>query len=72
MRKPLIILGSTGVQMLDEMSPRPGIKPVEVLIRKGTQQQFCLIKSARMRRRIERSEARMAGKIGARIMSCQR
>jgi hypothetical protein len=64
MREPAIVLGATGLQILDQMSARVGIEVHQVFIRKGAQQQFRLIQSAGVRRRIERPQARMASQVG--------
>src|SRR6266540_6537435 len=54
------------------MLPRGGIKTLEVLIRKGTQQPCGLLTPAGVRRRIERPHARMAGEVGLGFVSDRR
>ena len=64
MRKPAVVLGPTGVQMVDQMLARLGIEALQIFVRKGAQQQLGLIQPAGVRRRIEGPQARLAGHVG--------
>ena len=63
----MMILRPTGVQRLDEVRPRAGVKAVKVCLRTGAPQPCRLMEPARVRRRGERSKARMARNIGSRV-----
>ncbi len=50
--------------MINQLLPRLAIKTIEVLIRKGSEQQLCLIEPTGMGRGIHRPHARMRGEVG--------
>src|SRR6266568_1500926 len=63
MRKPTIVFGPTGLQMVNQIRARVRIKARHIFIRKGPQQQLRLIQPAGVRRRIERPQAWMTGQV---------
>src|SRR5216684_1935086 len=68
MRIIAIVLGPTGLEMVNQMLSRLRIKTVQILIRERTQQQFRLIEPTGTRRRIERSDTRMRREVGFGVM----
>lgn len=64
----MVVLWPTRIEMINQMLPGLGIKPVKVLIRKSAQQQLRLIEPTGVRRGVERPEARMRGEVGLGVM----
>src|SRR5712691_5893655 len=68
MGKTAIVLGPTGIEMVNQLLPRLAIKTIEVLIGKSPQQQFRLIEPTGMRRGIHGPQARMGNEVGFRMV----
>src|SRR5437899_2172954 len=68
MGKAAVVLGPTRLKVVDQLLPRLAIKTIKVLIRKGPQQQFCLIEPTGMSRGIHRPQARMGSEVGFRVV----
>src|SRR5713101_2741953 len=68
MRKASVVLGPTGIEMVNQLLPRLAIKTIQVLIRKGPQQQLRLIEPPSMGRGIHRPQARMSGEVGCGVV----
>src|SRR5262245_32760985 len=68
MGKAAVVLWPTGIEMVKQLLPRLALTTSKVLIRKGPQQQFCLIEPTGMRRGIHGSQARMGSEVGFRVV----
>src|SRR5262249_49631302 len=64
MRKASVVFWPTGSEMINQLLTRLAIKPVKVLIRKGPQQQFCLIEPTGVSRGVQGPQAWMSSEIG--------
>jgi hypothetical protein len=72
MCEPAIVLRPAGVQMVDEMLARLGIKTPQVFVRKGPQQQLGLIQPTGVRWGIEDPQTRMASPVCLRFVGTVR